>query len=206
MGQVSRYNPGWDDACPQRRFEPCSPHQLKRSNMAKELPAPPNKSDITLPLFAGGDPGKSGAVAIIDKTSKHVYTIRMDWTLDDMAMAFLKFRKHIAFALIEEVNAGTYSKEPERKQGVTSAFTFGKFYGYMQGMFAVAGVRREFVRPAKWQLAMGCRTKGDKNVSKAAAQQLFPKIANKITHRNADALLLAELARRTAMDRGWADA
>jgi hypothetical protein len=53
----------------------------------------------------------------------------------------------------------------------------------------------EEVSPQKWQKAMGCMTKGDKNVSKAKAQQLFPQL--KITHAIADALLIAEYARRT---------
>jgi len=38
-------------------------------------------------------------------------------------------------------------------------------------------------------------TGGDKNVSKRRAQELFPEI--KITHAIADALLIAEYARRT---------
>lgn len=41
---------------------------------------------------------------------------------------------------------------------------------------------------------MGCLTKGDKNISKARAQQLFPTA--KITHATADALLLAEWRRK----------
>jgi len=41
---------------------------------------------------------------------------------------------------------------------------------------------------------MGCLTKGDKNVSKRRAQELFPAL--KVTHAIADALLIAEFARR----------
>jgi hypothetical protein len=41
---------------------------------------------------------------------------------------------------------------------------------------------------------MRCLTKGDKNVSKARAQELFPAL--KITHATADALLIAEYGRR----------
>jgi len=40
---------------------------------------------------------------------------------------------------------------------------------------------------------MSCRTKGDKNVSKHAAQKLWPHL--KITHRDADARLIAEYGR-----------
>jgi len=41
---------------------------------------------------------------------------------------------------------------------------------------------------------MGCMTKGDKNVSKRKAQELFPSM--KVTHASADALLIAEYGRR----------
>jgi hypothetical protein len=41
---------------------------------------------------------------------------------------------------------------------------------------------------------MGCLTKGDKNVSKKRAQELFPSI--KCTHATSDALLIAEYGNR----------
>ena len=46
----------------------------------------------------------------------------------------------------------------------------------------------------RWQKYLGCLTKGDKNVSKAKAQELFPDL--KITHAIADSLLIAEYGRR----------
>ena len=42
---------------------------------------------------------------------------------------------------------------------------------------------------------MKCLTKGDKNVSKRKAQELFPGL--KITHKIADALVLAKYGQRT---------
>jgi hypothetical protein len=41
---------------------------------------------------------------------------------------------------------------------------------------------------------MKCRSGGDKKITKAAAQRLFPRM--KVTHKNADALLIAEYGRR----------
>jgi hypothetical protein len=52
-----------------------------------------------------------------------------------------------------------------------------------------AGIPFERVRPQVWQKAMGCMTKGDKNVSKRKAQELFPSI--KVNHYVADSLLIA---------------
>jgi hypothetical protein len=58
-----------------------------------------------------------------------------------------------------------------------------------------ASIPFERVRPQAWQKALACMTKGDKNVSKRRAQELFPSM--KITHAIADSLLIAEYNRRT---------
>ncbi len=74
------------------------------------------------------------------------------------------------------------------KQGVSSSFKFGWIYGLLRGL-VIGSSRVIDVTPQAWQKALGCLTKGDKNVSKAKAQQLFPGV--KVTHGNADALLIA---------------
>jgi hypothetical protein len=51
------------------------------------------------------------------------------------------------------------------------------------------------VTPFTWQKRLQCLSGGDKNVTKARAQQLFPGV--KISHITADALLLAEFCRLT---------
>jgi hypothetical protein len=78
--------------------------------------------------------------------------------------------------------------------GVVSAFTFGNGYGHLEMALTAAGIPFERVRPQAWQKAMGCMSKGDKNVTKAKAQELFPHL--KITHATADACLIAEYGRR----------
>jgi len=52
------------------------------------------------------------------------------------------------------------------------------------------------VTPQTWQKALRCLSRGDKNVTKSRAQGLFPNVF-KITHANADALLLAHYTRQT---------
>lgn len=145
-------------------------------------------------LFMGCDPGMSGCFSVIDREGDWVQDIRMDGTLLDIARGVRLIRREICFALIEKVHSMP-------KQGVASSFKFGDAFGMMRGMIAVCNIRHEYISPMKWQKQMGCLTKGDKNVSKAAAQQLFPKV--KVIHKNADALLLAELARRMAIQIGW---
>ena len=75
------------------------------------------------------------------------------------------------------------------QMGVKSAFTFGNGFGHLEMALTAAGIPFERIRPQVWQKAMGCMTKGDKNVSKRKAQELFPSI--KVTHAIADALLIA---------------
>jgi len=79
-------------------------------------------------------------------------------------------------------------------QGVASSFKFGQGYGSLEMALTAAGIPFERVTPQKWQKALGCLTKGQKNVSKRKAQELFPTM--KVTHATADALLIAEWGRR----------
>jgi hypothetical protein len=137
--------------------------------------------------WIGIDPGASGAIAIIHQ-SGNVNWIKNDCTeheladwLRDCAEAF------DCSAIIEQVSAMP-------KQGVSSTFKFGRSFGFLIGLLTALRVPYESYRPQLWQKHMRCMTKGDKNVSKAAAQRLWP--STKITHANADALLIAEFCRQ----------
>ena len=90
-------------------------------------------------------------------------------------------------AYIEQVHSSP-------QMGVKSAFTFGNGFGHLEMALTACGIAFERIRPQAWQKALGCMTKGDKNVSKRRAQELFPTL--KITHSTADALLIAEYGRR----------
>jgi hypothetical protein len=98
-------------------------------------------------------------------------------------------------AYIEQVHvAPSFAKSADGKEnthrmGAKSAFTFGRGYGNLEMALVAAGIPFERVLPRKWQTALGCLTKGDKNVSKRRAQELYPQL--KITHATADALLIA---------------
>jgi hypothetical protein len=61
--------------------------------------------------------------------------------------------------------------------------------GNLEAFLTAAGIPFERVTPTTWQKALGCLSKGDKNVTKRRAQELYPTI--KVTHALADALLLA---------------
>lgn len=140
-------------------------------------------------LFIGADPGKSGGVGFISEDGKYWAEKMPDSERDlwDIIGPYGNHPDYEAFAMVEQVHAMP-------KQGVVSVFTFGMGYGGLRMAFIAAGIPFEGVTPGKWQKALGCMTGGDKNVSKARAQQLFPAI--KITHALADALLIAEHCRR----------
>ena len=137
-------------------------------------------------VWIGIDPGKSGAIAFIPSDGEP-WTVRNDCGPHDLAEELGGCEEHECFAHLEKVHSSP-------QMGVKSAFTFGQSFGELRGILAALRVPFEEVSPAKWQGDMKCRTKGDKNVTKRKAQELFPSL--KITHANADALLIAEYCRR----------
>ena len=145
----------------------------------------------------GIDPGVNGGIAWI--TDENPCVEKMPETLQDLweliQLDILHASGNLHFgcptrnckAYIEAVHSSP-------QMGVKSSFTFGQGYGRLEMALTAAGIPFERVSPQKWQAALGCRTGGDKNVSKRKAQELFPSM--KVTHATADALLIAEFGRR----------
>lgn len=142
--------------------------------------------------YLGFDPGKEGAMAIIGPHlipsahtfDKHVYVAKL---------AELKTQFSL-FAVIEHVGAMP-------GQGVTSCFSFGESFGWLQGVLDAMLIPYELVRPQKWKKEFSCTS--DKNTSIAVAQRLFPGVdlrrtplCRKPHDGKAEALLIAEYARR----------
>ena len=144
--------------------------------------------------YIGIDPGGSGGIAILEEhlvSGTKLYTIhtcKLSETEQDM-WTWLNETVNMldAFATIEQVHSMP-------QQSSQSGFTFGRSYGFLIGLLTAISIPYKFVTPQKWQKGMQCLTKGDKNVSKAAAQRLWPQV--KMTHAIADALLIAEYGRK----------
>lgn len=135
----------------------------------------------------GVDPGVNGGIAWISSDGKPC-SVKMPETERDILEAFRDIAKEgPCTALLEQVHAMP-------GQGVTSMFTFGKGYGGLRMALLACDIPFIDVTPQKWQKALGCLSRGDKNVTKSMAQQLFPTI--KVTHAIADCLLIAEYGRR----------
>ena len=140
----------------------------------------------------GIDPGKSGAIVSMTDDGNFIAECRLSDTPADVWNWLDAVHRNGRHAFVEKV-----SSSPQ--MGVTSAFTFGRGVGFLEGILTAAGIPFEYVAPQKWQKAMGCLTGGDKNKSKAAAQRLWP--GAKIAHWNADARLIAEYGRRVLNER-----
>lgn len=140
-------------------------------------------------VHIGIDPGKSGGITFITPGGKAVAT-KMPDTLKDLYELLRDIdttNDAGGFAMIELVHSSP-------QMGVKSAFTFGQGFGRLEMALTALCIPFEYVSPQKWQKAMSCLSRGDKNVTKQRAQQLFPSI--KVTHGIADSLLIAEYGRR----------
>lgn len=136
-------------------------------------------------IFLGLDPGLSGAIACI-------YDGRVEFIKNKVPekelWEWLRDWNHSqAYACIERVHAMP-------KQGVSSTFKFGHSFGILRGFLIASGIPFDEVTPQKWQTELDCRTGGNKNVTRERAKEWFPQV--KVTHANADAILLAEYCRR----------
>lgn len=134
----------------------------------------------------GIDPGVSGGCAVLTPDSTVlIFSKFQDKTPTDIVTLFKDIPGGVVY--IERVHSMP-------KQGVRSTFTFGQNYGMLLGIVYTKGFKINHVQPLKWQTVLGCKSKGDKNVTKRKAQELFPSLT--ITHAIADALLIAEYGRR----------
>lgn len=150
-------------------------------------------------IIIGLDPGASGGIAWI--TDGKPCVEKMPETLQDLWDLLCDIKQGAGqnpsirlSVAVEGCKAYLEQVHSMPGQGVASSFKFGQGYGALEMALTAAGIPFERVSPQKWQKALGCLTKGNKNVSKRKAQELFPQM--KVTHATADALLIAEYGRR----------
>ena len=145
-------------------------------------------------VFIGIDPGSNGAMAVIQQDDVYEFPFKQISMTLISSMLEDYSDKRTCHALIELVHAMP-------GQGVTSMFNFGHNFGMLEGLLIGAGIPYDRVTPQKWQKEFGLYKLPDetktakKNRHKELAQELFPTL--KVTHATADALLIAEYARRT---------
>lgn len=139
-------------------------------------------------LHIGIDPGKrSGGIAVLLQ-GRPLASLSLDKATESEIAAFLNEHRENSFAVLEKAAARS-------DQGRSAIFNFGRNFGFLRGVLICTGIPFEEVAPGVWQRAMKCLTGGDKKITRARAQELFPNAG--ITHATADASLLAEYCRRT---------
>ena len=144
------------------------------------------------PVYLGIDPGASGAIAALEIGGEVVSLIKNSETPADVA-AWLReqVENKRAYAFLEKVHAMP-------KQGVTSAFSFGRSLGVIEGLICSLQAPLAFVSPAKWKRAM--RVSWEKDSARDAVTRMFPHVAPLVSramdHNRAEAALIAEWGRR----------
>lgn len=133
----------------------------------------------------GIDPGLSGGIAVLKEGEVAAY--KTPETETDIVDFFRQFDPINTRALIEKVHGMP-------GMGGAAMFSFGKIYGTTRTALIALKIPFDEVPPQTWMKVLGCMTKGDKNITKAKAQQLFPNI--KCTHAISDSLLILEFLRR----------
>lgn len=143
-------------------------------------------------IVLGIDPGASGGLAIVSHAegfpARVIHAEKMPETPADVLEAVWK-AAHVfdaGFAILEKVWA---APTQGRKLGASGMFKFGQGYGHLEMALLAIRIPHHKITPQVWQKKLGCLTGGDKNVSKAKAQELFPD--SKVTLAVADAMLLA---------------
>lgn len=126
-------------------------------------------------LVIGVDPGKSGAIAILDRQGRLYDVHDMPVVGPIISPVLLGELVHnwidpfslppYGTAVIEDVHAMP-------KQGVSSVFSFGRSLGVAEGVMAGEGLAIAYVSPARWKRGMGLSA--DKGVSRRRAIEQWP--------------------------------
>lgn len=144
-------------------------------------------------IYIGIDPGKSGAMAVIDGVGNIIALTPFDMEEYRRVLTNLPLGDN-AICCLEKVGAMP-------NQGVSSTFSFGENYGFIQGMLFAFYIPYQLVTPRKWKSAFSLNA--EKADSIRVCKQLFPSANLKRTDRcktdhdgMAEALLMAEYAKR----------
>jgi crossover junction endodeoxyribonuclease RuvC len=148
-------------------------------------------------LFMGIDPGKAGGVAVVTSEGSIHHIEKMPQTESQISQLFNSLQYDgIQLTIIERVHAMP-------GQGVTSMFTFGQGYGGLRMALHCFEFPFEDVTPQAWMKTLLPRGRNKeestavwKNFIIEQAKMLYPRYKTLITKNTADALMIAEYARR----------
>ena len=142
--------------------------------------------------YLGVDPGAKGGFALIHNEELMV-AMDFDKGLFLEAVGALARDQEATRACVERVHAMP-------GQGSVSMFSFGQSFGWILGVLEACEISYQTVEPRKWKSEFSLNS--DKQKSVEVAQQLFPRAqlipkgCRKPHDGIAEALLMAEYARR----------
>jgi len=145
-------------------------------------------------MFAGIDPGVTGAIAFLNDDLSLIEVLDMPTMLltgkkqqvNAAALAnILRDWGNGATAYLERVSAMP-------GQGVASMFNFGMGFGIIKGVLGALQIPMVLVSPVTWKKRAGLQGK-EKDASRTLAQQLYPAapLGRKKDIGRADAILIA---------------
>ena len=146
------------------------------------------------------DPGRNGATVI--RLDSRIVDIFNHSTLGDIGDQNLGVEDYVAWLYqsyeqnVNDLKVRIFCEQVSgrRMNGVKRNWSFAYGVGRLHAAveFVFPDAEWNFIDPKTWMKALDCLTGGDKNVTKAMATELFPDW--KVTHANADALLISHYA------------
>lgn len=151
--------------------------------------------------FIGIDPGKKGAIVILNGEDFHYFKMPLDKNND------VDFHRVLEILNWHDDAFVTLERAVAFGMGVTSAFNYGRDFKTIQIVIDFMDMKSILVMPKQWTDVMlkGIKRTEDKKLNNSkAAKKLFPKIFKQLPrNRNGklldgvvDALLIAEYGRR----------
>lgn len=147
-------------------------------------------------VYAGIDPGLSGAIGFLDAEARFVAVVDMPVLptttsrkcIDAEALAGILRQYAPCFSLIERVG-------PRPGEGAVGAFGFGHTFGGIMAVLATLRLPHDLVQPATWKRRAGIPAGAAKGCSVATCKRLLPDAADHLTRvkddGRAEALLLS---------------
>lgn len=164
--------------------------------------------EIKVNIVIGIDPGKQGGIAIYERGSESIKTIKMPETAEDMAALFSHYAENYRpIAFLEKLNVHRDDVSiPGKIFGIQKLMAN---FEQLKAALELSGVPYCLVHPLSWEHRLGLRVKGLKEEKAerkrryaAYAGRLYP--LHRVTLWNADAILLMHFGRAVlANDLNW---
>jgi crossover junction endodeoxyribonuclease RuvC len=127
-------------------------------------------------LVIGIDPGMSGAVAVVGPTGVSVFDMPTVEVRGKRYVCPHGLRAVLSHADLQPARAVVLEHvQGVQGTGATSAFSFGRSFGLVEGVVAALGLPLTLVRPQVWTKALNVSR--DKGAHRQAASNLWPKQA-----------------------------